>query len=78
MKVTLNWPEDRWDELQALRGLLFEVSSLNRGNMHLERTAKCIAIAEKLLSTTRDDELRVSFVLFLEDLAISRGEGNAS
>lgn len=70
-KATLNWPRDRWEELCDLENLLIEVSALNRANMHLERTAKCIELAEKLLSTDRgSDELRISFVQFLKGLAI--------
>lgn len=74
-KATLNWPRDRWEELCDLENLLIDVAALNRANMHLERTAKCIELAEKLSNTNRGgDEWRASFVQFLRDLAISRTE----
>lgn len=72
-KVTLNWPEERWHELCDLKKLLNEVCSLNTGNMHIERTARCIELAKKLTDTDWEHE-RYPFTSFLEGLVLNREE----
>jgi hypothetical protein len=64
----MKWTNARCKELDALRELLTEVQSINRGSHVIERLERCIALAKKL-DATNMDKPRPSFYRFLNDLA---------
>jgi hypothetical protein len=69
------WPDDRAEELKALRQLLATVSGLNHGSGFLESVRWCITTAERL-QTGRD--LHLSFINHLERDCITEREANKS
>ena len=67
MSKKLQWTVERCDQLAELRELVREAGSINRGNMVIERLARCIELAERLNG-------RDGFLAFLDDLAIAERE----
>jgi hypothetical protein len=67
--ASLNWTDDRCQELDALWVLLGEVQSINAGSNCLERIQKCIDLATSLRRTDFGSG-RMSFWHFVQDLAI--------
>ncbi len=64
------WTNDRCKELEALRSLLCEVSTINRGSGCIERIQKCIELADRLQQFDLDSG-RESFWYFLHAQAIA-------
>ena len=64
----MEWPEKRCKQLDELKKLLREVSTINNGNNCLQRIAECIELSDKLQEWSLKRR-EVSFVAFLEDLA---------
>lgn len=62
------WDDSRWEELELLRTLLFEVSKINSATNCLDRIAKCVEMAERLNSWSKDRRC-ASFFAFLQNLA---------
>ena len=65
----MKWDGSRIVELNKLRELLIEVTTINRGSHAIERIQKCEELAEDLWNSDLDSA-RPSFHQFLTDLAI--------
>ena len=70
----MKWNNARVEELDALRVLLHEVAGLDNGSGFLSKVKHSIQIA-KMLSDSKLSVGHMSFLVFLDDLAVKDRSG---
>lgn len=68
---TMDWTDDRCDELRMLRELLSEARTLNHGSNIIGRIQRCEELAEKLgltdMNIPKDSFINFLFILARKD-----------
>jgi hypothetical protein len=67
------WTDDRCEELESLRNLLWKISSINSRSGFLQKLVECEELAKRLLEIDYGPE-GLSFIEFLNAQAIKERE----